>query len=72
MIDFAMKPIIPNASTKNSTNVPKRPAFDCFARFQTMTSMYAMNAPTPNVTPNSEICDSVKPRIVCSAPTRPR
>ena len=78
MIDFATNPSIPNASTKNSTKVPKRPAFDCFARSKMMNSMYAMNAPMPNVTPNSVICASVNPNSVPSgtaqsaaaAPTR--
>ena len=39
MIDLATKPIMPNASTKNRTKVPKRPAFDCFARSKMMNSM---------------------------------
>src|SRR5690606_33095452 len=53
MIDFAMKPSIPNASTKNSTKVPRRPAFDSRASCQMMNSMNRMNAPIPKVTPNS-------------------
>src|SRR5690606_19093473 len=45
MIVFAMKPSMPKASTKNSTKVPRRPAFDSRASCQMMNSMNRMNPP---------------------------
>src|SRR4029453_15005391 len=48
MTDLATKPRMPNASTKKSTNVPKRPALDSRASFQMMKSINAMKPPSPH------------------------
>ena len=58
---LAMKPIMPNASTKNSTKVPSLPAFDSFARSQMTNSMKKINAVSPKVIPKLAICASVNP-----------
>ena len=68
--DLATKPSIPKARTKKSTKVPNLPAFDCFARSQTMNSMYMINKPSPQVKPTCEICASVSPNTIQSSCAR--
>jgi hypothetical protein len=54
-----VKPTSPKPSARNSTKVPKRPAFDSRASWKMMNTMYSMNALTPKVSPNQAICSSV-------------